>query len=73
MAKNNLKTAAAALGRLGGKAAQKRIADRTEYARALNRARWGEPERCPCGCGMTLGRARKRHPARLRDFRKETK
>jgi hypothetical protein len=39
---------------------------RSQVAIDLNKARWGEKKSCPCGCGLTLERAMKRHPARVK-------
>lgn len=61
--------AAVALGRRGGKAtaASRTPEQRSEVARSLNAARWGEVERCPCGCGRTAAQGRRRHPRRYVD------
>ena len=35
-----------------------------EYQSAAGNALWKGVPRCGCGCGLTLGRAKYRHPAR---------
>ena len=56
-----LRKALATIGRRGGKARVAKL-DKCQLAEEMReraRARWGNPERCPCG-KMTLARAKKR-------------
>jgi hypothetical protein len=38
--------------------------ERLEHSKMMNKARWAKSKPCPCGCGLTLERAKKRHPKR---------
>ena len=39
----------------------------TEHQSAAGKASWEDVRYCGCGCGLTLGRAMWRHPARAFD------